>query len=307
MNKTTEDLIDELKAVTTVISSEPLSKHTTFKTGGFAEVFVVPSDEEEVRTIILLCNDYKVPLAKIGGGSNLLISDKGISGVVMKVSSDNGVSAITLEDDGCLKVPACLSKENFIEYSIEHGLSGLQFTAGVPGAVGGGIYMNAGTFMGSFADIMTHINYIDKFGQSKTIEVTEDFSSYRKTSLESEAVITSGIFSLYAGHDPEKLKLEFDEINKDRESKHPLDYPSAGSVFKNPEGYSSWKLIDDAGLKGFEIGGAAVSDKHTNFIINKNNASSRNILDLITHIQETVEKKFGVTLETEIRRMGEFD
>jgi UDP-N-acetylmuramate dehydrogenase len=302
-----EDLTKELNSVTSLCLNEPLSNHTTFKTGGPADIFVMPSTEDEIRTTLLLCKESSVPLCIIGGGSNLLVADKGIRGVVMKISSGIDSSEISIEDNGSLKVPASLTKQQFVDYSIEHGFSGLQFTAGVPGSVGGGIYMNAGTFMGSFADVMTHINYIDQYGQNRSLEITDDFSSYRKTSLEEGAVIISGIFSLYAGHDPKKLKAEYDEINVDRASKHPLEYPSAGSVFKNPEGHSSWKLVDDAGLKGYTIGGAKVSEKHTNFIINCSNAQSQDILNLIHHIQETVESKFGVKLETEIRRLGDFN
>jgi UDP-N-acetylmuramate dehydrogenase len=179
--------------------------------------------------------------------------------------------------------------------------------AGIPGAVGGGIYMNAGTYMGSFSDILDSVKVLLHDGTVVNISMDRNESSYRKMDLPENSVILGGFFKLPEADDAGDLKKRIDEIISDRHTKHPMEYPSAGSVFKNPEGYSSWKLIDDAGLKGFSIGGAMVSGKHTNFIINAGGAVSSDIYRLVKHVQERVYGKSGVMLETEIRLMGEFD
>jgi len=178
--------------------------------------------------------------------------------------------------------------------------------AGIPGSVGGGIFMNAGTFMGCFVDILKKIRGVDYNGSLFEVDAGSDISGYRKMNLPDNTVITGGIFSLPENDNPGEPGKRVEEIIKDRWSKHPMDYPSAGSVFKNPEGYSSWKLINDSGLKGCSIGGAMVSEKHTNFIINTGNALSCDIYNLIRHVQDTVFKNTGVTLETEIKILGEF-
>jgi UDP-N-acetylmuramate dehydrogenase len=172
--------------------------------------------------------------------------------------------------------------------------------------IGGGIIMNAGTFMGSFTDILRKIHYINNDGKSSVLEVDSSMASYRTFKIPDTCAIIGAEFELKPAKSVEECHKTIKEILEDRASKHPLDYPSAGSVFKNPEGHSSWQLIDDAGLKGAECGGAAVSTKHTNFIINKNNATSLDILSMIRKVQDEVYNKFGISLETEVKMIGEF-
>jgi UDP-N-acetylmuramate dehydrogenase len=201
---------------------------------------------------------------------------------------------------------ASVRKEDFVSACLENGLEGVEFMAGIPGCIGGGIAMNAGTLMGSFSDILTDVDILDMKGEIKKIPVSREMSSYRRLHLPEYVAIMGGHFKLQRSADVRSAEMRVGEILKDREGKHPLEYPSAGSVFKNPEGHSSWKLINDAGLKGVRIGGACISAKHTNFIINECNATSSDIHRLIIHVQETVERKFGIHLEPEVKMIGEF-
>ena len=178
--------------------------------------------------------------------------------------------------------------------------------AGIPGCIGGGIMMNAGTFMGSFADILVDADIVDPEGNSRTVKINRSMSSYRKMNIDGGAVVTGARFRLERTDDAGRVRARVAEILSDRKAKHPLEYPSAGSVFKNPEGHSSWKLIDEAGLKGARVGGAAVSTLHTNFIINLDNATSRDVRALIDLVRETVQVKFGIELETEVKMIGSF-
>ena len=276
---------------------------TTFKTGGNTDLLIEPFSEEAVSSIIPVVNREGIPLHIIGGGSNLLISDKGLRGATVKISGLENSFIISGE---YVYAGAALSKERFIDEALSAGFGGVEFMAGIPGSIGGGIFMNAGTYMGSFADILKKIRIVDHNGFVVEVDAGADISAYRTMSIPENSVIIGGFFSLPEEADIMKTRMCIEDIVSDRWKKHPMEYPSAGSVFKNPEGFSSWKLINDSGLKGFKIGGAMVSEKHTNFIINTGQCSSCDIYNLIKHIQETVFKNSGVHLETEIKVMGEF-
>jgi len=286
----------------------PLSNYTTFKTGGPAQFLVQTKDVKKISQIVSLTNSFNIPLTVIGGGSNLLISDEGISGLTLRMFNDTPVDTkdLYIMGDGKIYASASVKKENFIDFAISNGFDGIQFMAGVPGTIGGGIFMNAGTFLGTFVNITKQVEIVDSNGKIKTIDISEKISSYRDMNIEKNSIITGGIFNLPKSNNSKNIQKEVDELLNDRANKHPLNYPSAGSVFKNPEGFSSWKLVNDAGLKGVSIGGAKVSEKHTNFIINNNNATSKDIYNLIQHIQKIVLKKFNVSFETEIKFLGNF-
>jgi UDP-N-acetylmuramate dehydrogenase len=300
-------LIDALSECGRVLVNEPLKGYTTFRTGGPAEVLVMPKDNRSVAGIVAIAREARLPLTVIGGGSNLLVGDRGIAGIVMRLCEDDARPAVmSVLEDGSLYADAIAGKDRFVEYAVSSGFGGVEFMAGIPGCVGGGIMMNAGTFMGSFVDILTDVYIVDTEGNNRTVKIERSMSSYRHMDIDRGAIVTGARFRLERTDDAGRVRGRLAEILADRKGKHPLDYPSAGSVFKNPEGHSSWKLIDDAGLKGARLGGAAVSTLHTNFIINIDNATSRDVRALIDHVRETVREKFGIELETEVKMIGSF-
>lgn len=283
--------------------NSPLSHCTTFRTGGIADLIIKPFTEDSIGSIMSIVNGEGIPVNVIGGGSNLLISDKGLRGATLKIS---GLDKSFASSGEYIYAGAALSKEHFINEAVTAGYGGIEFMAGIPGSIGGGIFMNAGTYMGSFVDILKKIRGVDYNGTVFEVDAVGEISGYRRMNLPENTIITGGVFSLPESADITDTKKRVEEIISDRWKKHPMEYPSAGSVFKNPEGFSSWKLINDSGLKGYRIGGAMVSEKHTNFIINTGNAVSSDIFNLIQHVQKTVYNYSGVKLETEIKIMGEF-
>lgn len=298
-----ESAAKELSQFGRIEFNSSLALCTTFKTGGIADLMIEPYSEEGISSIMPILKGEGIPFHIIGGGSNLLISDKGLRGAVVKISGQENSFQLS---GGYIYAGAALSKDKFISEAVNAGFAGIEFMAGIPGSIGGGIFMNAGTYMGSFADILKKIRGVDYDGSVFEADIVDGISCYRKMDLPENSVITSGIFSLPRAEDVNETKKRVEDIISDRWQKHPMDYPSAGSVFKNPEGYASWKLVNDSGLKGCRIGGAMVSEKHTNFIINTGGASSCDIYNLIRHVQETVYLSSGVHLETEIKILGEF-
>ncbi len=300
-------VINALREWGEVKETEPLKRYTTYKTGGPADALVMPRVNESVPHIIAILREGNIPLTVIGGGSNLLVGDRGIEGVVMRICEDESRRAkISLLEDGIVYADAMASKERLIAFALDSGMGGIEFMAGIPGCIGGGIIMNAGTNMGSFADILKEVDTVNADGSMRVVLIDKSMSSYRHLDLGDNIIITGARFRLHAADDSAGVRSRVEEILADRRKKHPLDYPSAGSVFKNPEGHSSWKLINDAGLKGKSVGGACVSDLHTNFIINVNNATSGDICNLINLVRETVYKKSGVQLEPEVKMIGLF-
>lgn len=305
--KISRPLINALSEWGTVKEREPLKNYTTYRTGGPADLLVVPRDIESVPHIIGIVREEHLCLTVIGGGSNLLVGDRGIEGVVLRLCEDDfRRAALSILDDGKVYADAAVSKERFINFAIESGFSGIEFMAGIPGCIGGGVIMNAGTFMGNFVDVLSDIDVVDGRGARRVIAIDKTMAAYRHLKIGDDVYVIGARFKLAAAEDRPAVRKRVDEILADRRNKHPLDYPSAGSVFKNPEGHSSWKLINDAGLKGVSVGGACVSDLHTNFIINVNNATSRDIRDLINLVRETVYDKFRVDLEPEVKMIGMF-
>jgi len=304
--KIDKSVFGEISSFTVAFADEPMHKYTTFKTGGPADILVCPQTPEEIKMALDLANGRGIPYIVIGGGSNLLVSDAGIRGIVIRICADDPGGSIREISAGIIHAGASVKKSDFIDFCLERGYGGIQFMAGIPGVLGGGIVMNAGTTMGSFVSIIKDVEYVTRDGRLVSMPVTGDMASYRKFHLPEGAVIAGGTFTLPMSGDPASVGAEIEAIKRDRESKHPLEYPSAGSVFKNPPGHSSWRLIQEAGLKGKRLGGAMISEKHTNFIINVDNATSQDIRDLIELTKEEVYRKVGVELEAEIRLIGDF-
>lgn len=308
--KYSNDLTSEIQALKdlgTVKIDEPLKFYTTFNTGGLADILIYPERLDLVSDIVKIANLSKIPYTIIGGGSNLLIGDRGIRGLVIRLSEDNIMNtSMIVGEDLLVYSDAVITKERFIDFCIDAHYSGFEFLAGIPGTIGGGLKMNAGTYMGNFIDIISKVNIVTNEGEVETINITKDMCSYRNIDLPKGAIVLGGYFKLPQSLDPKKVRKEVETIKEDRGKKHPLEYPCAGSIFKNPEGYFSWKLVNDSGLKGKMIGGAQVSELHTNFIINKENATSTDIKQLIEHVQEVVFNQYQVTLEPEVKMLGEF-
>jgi len=286
---------------TDIFFDEPMKDHTTFKIGGNADVFAKAKSIDSFRTILLLCKKYNIPFYIIGAGSNLLVSDKGIRGVVIKYSSNQATckgNIITAQSGISL---AALSK-----FALSNSLSGLEFAAGIPGLLGGAVYMNAGAYGGEMKDVVLETEYVDADGNTGTLKGDEHQFSYRHSIYTDEdKYITLAKISLVPA-DKTQISDRMAELSKKRSEKQPLTYPSAGSTFKRPEGYFAAKLIEDAGLKGYSVGGAMVSEKHSGFVINTGDATASDVLGLVEHIKNTVMSKFNVELNCEIKMIGEF-
>mgnify|MGYP003540710860 FL=1 len=278
-----------------------MSEHIYFKVGGPADVLLVPNTKEQVVKTIKVCKENNIPYYVIGNGSNLLVKDGGMRGVVIKLTEINKISSangkITAETGALLKD---VSKE-----ALDNNLTGLEFACGIPGSIGGAVFMNAGAYNGEIKDVIESAEVLTQDGEIVTYNKEELNLGYRTSRVMQEnAIVLEAVFALENGNH-EDIKARVDDLTEKRESKQPLEYPSAGSTFKRPEGYFAGKLIQDAGLKGYSIGGAAVSEKHSGFVINKGNATAKDVLDLIAHIQKEVKKQFGVDLYTEVRIIGE--
>lgn len=305
--KINNQILNKLAEYGEVLENAALKEYTTFKTGGNADILIFPNNNEDIINIIKIASENNLPITVIGGGSNLLVGDHGIRGIVICMkSNDKRTGKIYFTDDEYLYADAIIKKEDFINFAVENGYGGVEFLVGVPGSIGGGIIMNAGTFMGTFIDILKKVVYIDKNGNLKEKEINKNMATYRFFDLNDALVIVGGYFKLPKVDNADDVKKKIQDIIDDRNQKHPSSYPCAGSVFKNPEGYQSWKLVNDAGLKGMRIGDAIVSDLHTNFIINIGEATSNDVRELIHYVQEKVYEKYSIKLHTEIRMIGEF-
>ena len=286
-----------------VALAEPMSGHTTFRTGGPADIFIMPKSLEEVKASIEILQKHHIPILVIGNGSNLLVSDKGIRGAVLHIGgrmSEISVDGETIYAQGGVLLSTLSAK------AAENSLTGLEFASGIPGSLGGAVTMNAGAYGGEMKDVLISADVLTKELEVKTILAEDLHLSYRHSVLpEKEYILLNATLRLKKGN-LDEIKNRMKELGEQRREKQPLQFPSAGSTFKRPEGYFAGKLIQDADLKGKSIGGAQVSEKHAGFVINKGNATTQDILDLISFCQQTVFDKFGVSLETEVKIVGEF-
>lgn len=281
---------------------EPMSAHTTFKIGGPADVFVDAENADEIKSVMRYCRENSVPLLITGNGSNMLVGDRGIRGVVVSV----GKKMSKIEVDGeRITAEAGALMSSVAAAALKAELSGFETLSGIPGTVGGGIYMNAGAYGGEIKDVLETVTYIDRDGSVKTAKAEELDLSYRHSMFEEGGyVILSCVLKLKPGN-ADEIKAAMRDYSKRRSDKQPISMPSAGSTFKRPEGYFAGKLIQDSGLMGKSVGGAQVSEKHAGFVVNTGGATAADVLELIRLVQDTVEEKFGVRLEPEVRLIGE--
>ncbi len=300
------DFLSAIKSIAgeeCIFCNEMMSDHTTFKVGGPAKYFVVPYRAEDIKKYILAAEEYKIPYYVIGNGSNLLVSDKGYDGMIIMLGRDLG--NITVNGDR-ITAEAGTSLARLFNTARRHSLSGLEFAAGIPGTLGGACYMNAGAYGGEMKDVLTKVVTIDRQGNTHEYKQGEMELSYRNSIfIRKQEIILSAEMKLCKG-DVEKMTHKVNELLEKRKEKQPLEYPSAGSTFKRLEGDFAGRLIEECGLKGKGVNGAEVSEKHAGFIINRNNATARDIYDTINLVIDTVLEKTGIKLEPEVRLLGDF-
>ncbi|MBQ2987174.1 MAG: UDP-N-acetylmuramate dehydrogenase [Tyzzerella sp.] len=286
-----------------VLVDEPMKKHTTFRVGGNADYFVMPQSAEEVKNIVALCKEAQMPYYILGNGSNLLVGDKGYRGVIIQIYKE--MNDIRIEGDRvAAQAGALLSRVGTA--TLEAELTGFEFAAGIPGTVGGAVVMNAGAYGGEMKDIIASATVLTQDGDIITINKEDLELGYRTSVIAKRGyVVLEAEYQLQKG-DKEAIRARMDELKVQRVTKQPLEYPSAGSTFKRPEGYFAGKLIHDAGLRGFRVGGAEVSEKHCGFVINKDQATAADILELMRQVSAKVMQEFGVKLEPEVKTLGEF-
>lgn len=284
-----------------VYQDEPMSEHTTFRIGGPADLYVVPEETDEVVEVVRLCRELEAPYFVLGRGSDLLVSDEGYRGVVIALA--DGLTNVNAEDEE-LRCQAGVTLREASEMACELGLSGLEFACGIPGSVGGACFMNAGAYDANVSDVLESVRALMPDGSVQTIAVDELDLGYRQSRVKDEGlVVLSATFSLRED-EPADIRARMDELTRRREKKQPLDLASAGSTFKRPEGYFAGKLISDAGLKGYQVGDAQVSKKHAGFVVNLGNATAHDVKQVIAHVQDEVERQFGVRLEPEVQYLG---
>ena len=278
-----------------------MSRHTTFRTGGPADILVTPK-AEQISEILALCKEKQIPWTVIGNGSNLLVGDGGIRGVVLEIGKQ--MSEISIEGTK-ITAGAGAMLSAIASKAAAQELTGLEFASGIPGSIGGAVVMNAGAYGGEMKDVLASVDVLTQDLEIKTIPAAELNLGYRYSSIPEKGYIVLGATLQLKKGNAAEIRGRMAELAEQRRAKQPLQYPSAGSTFKRPEGYFAGKLVQDAGLKGKTIGGAQVSEKHSGFLINIGDATAQDILDLIAFCQKEVKDKFGVTLETEVKIVGE--
>ena len=285
-----------------ILKDEPMDKHTTFRAGGKADYLVMPSNEEQVRDLVLLLKKENVPYYVMGNGRNLLVRDQGFKGVIIQIARK--MNQIRVEGETIYaQAGALLSK--IAAQALGEGLTGFEFASGIPGTLGGAVMMNAGAYGGEMKQVIVNACVLTSAGEIAVIPADLMELGYRTSVFaKNQDIILSAQLKLGYGNEA-VIREYMDELKEQRVSKQPLEYPSAGSTFKRPEGYFAGKLIQDAGLRGFQVGGAQVSEKHCGFVINKDHATATDILSLMEQVSDKVEAKFGVRLEPEVKIIGE--
>lgn len=281
--------------------NEPLKLHTSFHVGGRADIFVTPTTPQEVQKVYLFAQENNIPLFLLGNGSNLIVRDGGIRGIVMKFEKLNNVSI----DNETMSIQSGVQIIEAAKMALDANLSGLEFACGIPGTVGGALAMNAGAYGGEIKDILERVLILNHEGGLLYLTGEEMEMGYRKSAIAKHGYIALEAVLRLKKEDHQVIKEKMDDLTQRREEKQPLEYPSAGSVFKRPPGYFAGKLIQDSSLQGVMIGGAQVSEKHAGFIINRKEATATDIINLIKYVQATVKEKFDVQLETEVKIVGE--
>lgn len=278
-----------------------MKNYTSFKVGGPAELFLSPEDAGQTAKLVRFCEKEEIPVFVLGKGSNLLVSDRGIKGAVIYTGKQCGISLV---DENTVRAQSGASLAQLCTFALENSLSGLEFAYGIPGTVGGAVFMNAGAYGGEMKDVLLNSEYVSTDGTSGELDNEAMELSYRHSAYENNNLVITAASVRLAPADRNEIKSTMNDILARRKEKQPLEYPSAGSTFKRPEGNFAGALIEQCGLKGVSVGGAQVSEKHAGFIINRGGATAADILSLIKHVQARVKAQTGVSLETEIRLIG---
>ena len=294
-------LFNEFYDINDIKIDEKLSEYVNFKVGGPADILLIPNSKEQVINSIKICKENNIPFYLIGNGSNILVRDGGFRGVVLSLKNVKNIYV----DGEKIEAECGVMLKEVSDKAIENSLTGFEFACGIPGTIGGAVFMNAGAYDGEISKVIESAEVIDENCNIIRLSREElDFGYRSSLVMKKGYTVLSAVFKLEKGQ-VKTIKELIEDLTNKRESKQPLEYPSAGSTFKRPTGYFAGKLIQDAGLKGYSIGGAAVSEKHSGFVINKGNATAKDITDLIKHIQDEVKKQFGVDLHPEVRIIGE--
>ncbi len=303
MNSEIRKMFCDLLGEDRVFTEEAMSQHTTFKIGGPADYFLMPDKGEDVGRVIKICKEKEIPYFILGNGSNLLVGDGGYRGAVIQIYRN--MSSVTVEENeitaqaGALLSAVAAAAKNA-------SLTGFEFAGGIPGTIGGAVVMNAGAYGGEMKDVLTEVTVMNAEGDIFTLPTEELELGYRTSIIKTAGYIVLEAKIRLKEGDPEVIRETMKDLTIRRTTKQPLEYPSAGSTFKRPEGYFAGKLIMDSGLAGYQVGGAQVSEKHCGFVINAGDATARDVRTLMDNVRDIVYKKYGVTLEPEVKFLGEF-
>ncbi len=286
-----------------ILPEEPMCRHTTFRVGGPAQCLVRISSMEQLKRIVPYLRQIEVPFFILGNGSNLLVGDKGYSGIILQIS--DRMNEVTVEDDR-IRVQAGALLSQVSKAALEHGLTGLEFASGIPGTIGGGVVMNAGAYGGEMKQVVERVTVMDKQGETLELLAEDMEFGYRTSVIKNRPFIVLEVCLKLCRGDKEEISLKMEELARRRREKQPLEFASAGSTFKRPDGYFAGKLIMNAGLRGYSIGGARVSEKHCGFVVNTGKATAADVAEVIQEVCDRVKDKFGVTLEPEVIFLGDF-
>jgi UDP-N-acetylmuramate dehydrogenase len=292
--------LEAVMATKNIKENEPMKNHTSFKVGGPADLFLMPQTREELQAVLEICKESEKPLYIMGNGSNLIVRDKGYSGIIINTKALNLVKTV---GETLIAEPG-ISLKDLANVALEQKLTGLEFASGIPGSLGGAVTMNAGAYDGEMKQVIKSITVITEDGSLKTISADQCHFGYRSSILQQHNWVLVSVELILANGDYQAIQAKMLDLNTQRQTKQPLEYPSAGSTFRRPVGYYAGKLVQDAGFKGHSVGGAQVSEKHSGFVINKGGATAADILNLIGAIQAAVKDQFGVDLKTEVIVIG---
>lgn len=286
-----------------ILTNEPMSRHTTFRIGGPADYFIMPGTAEELAQVIRLCREAVMPFYIMGNGSNLLVGDKGYRGAVIQIFKR--MNEVRVQDN-CIYAQAGALLSKIAAEALKAGLGGFEFASGIPGTLGGALMMNAGAYGGEMKQVLKSAEVLDMEGNVFSLPVEEMELGYRTSIFSKRGYIVLGAEIVLQPGNPQEIRDKMEDLKERRVTKQPLEYGSAGSTFKRPEGYFAGKLIQEAGLRGFRVGDAQVSEKHCGFVINRGNATAAEVMRLMNEVTDRVEKNSGVRLEPEVKRIGEF-
>jgi UDP-N-acetylmuramate dehydrogenase len=298
------DKLESILGSEQILLNEPMNRHTTFKVGGPADIFVKPENVSQLKDILTAAKEFEIPVYIIGNGSNLLVGDLGYRGLIVQIYKN--MNEIHVEGNQ-IHAQAGALLSTIAKTALENSLGGFEFASGIPGTLGGAVAMNAGAYGGEIKQVLKQATVLTREGDVKTLTVEELLLGYRKSIVIDQDYIVLEAVLEFVPDSKESIKDKMNEFAQARKSKQPLEYPSAGSTFKRPEGYFAGKLIDDTGLRGFSHGGAQVSEKHCGFVINKGNATAQDIVTLMQQVNEKVKEKFHVSLEPEVKMIGDFE